>query len=135
MNRIPARCSLSGNEDADRLAKSGSRAEQPHQAVSYRQAKTFIKRHYTQKWTASHHPPPDDRIHHLSRHQQTIIFRLRTGHCRLCSHIYRLGLSHTPDCPCNTSTETPERILQHCPLHHDIRVRCWLQGSAVWEKL
>ena len=132
---IPAHCGLSGNEEADRLAKSGSRAEQTHQAVSHREAKAIIKRHFQNIWTISHNPPPDDQIHHLSRHQQTTIFRLRTGHCRLRSHMHRLGLSHTPDCPCNTGPETPEHILQHCPLHHDIRVQCWPQGSTLQEKL
>nr|KAG5699005.1 hypothetical protein BaRGS_033518 [Batillaria attramentaria] len=31
-----------GNEEADRLAKSGSRKEQPQQAVSYTEAKTLV---------------------------------------------------------------------------------------------
>nr|KAG5701253.1 hypothetical protein BaRGS_020615 [Batillaria attramentaria] len=38
---IPAHCGLTGNEEADRLAKSGSRKEQPQQAVSYTEAKTL----------------------------------------------------------------------------------------------
>nr|KAG5696089.1 hypothetical protein BaRGS_020490 [Batillaria attramentaria] len=32
-----------GNEEADRLAKSGSRKEQPQQAVSYTEAKTMLR--------------------------------------------------------------------------------------------
>nr|KAG5707918.1 hypothetical protein BaRGS_031649 [Batillaria attramentaria] len=34
-----------GNEEADRLAKSGSRKEQPQQAVSYTEAKTLTHQH------------------------------------------------------------------------------------------
>ena len=30
--------------------------------------------------------PQKDRLHHLSRHEQTTIFRLRTGHCGLKGH-------------------------------------------------
>nr|KAG5700881.1 hypothetical protein BaRGS_012288 [Batillaria attramentaria] len=34
---------VTGNEEADRLAKSGSRKEQPQQAVSYTEAKTLVR--------------------------------------------------------------------------------------------
>ena len=53
----------------------------------------------------------------LSRYQRTTIFRIRTGHCHLHSHLDRLGLSHTTDCLRETATQTPDHILQSCSLH------------------
>ena len=41
---IPAHCGLYGNEEADRLAKHGSSLKQQHIKISYREAKTLIKR-------------------------------------------------------------------------------------------
>ena len=40
-----------------------------------------------------------------------MIFTLKTGHCRLLSHLYRLNLSHTNQCPCGTVIWTPEHLL------------------------
>lgn len=82
-----------------------------------------------------HSPPSDDQMTHLERHRQTTIFRLRTGHCRLRSHLYRLRLSHTDDCPCGTGPQTPEHILQSCPLHQEARTQHWPNGATLAEKL
>ena len=71
----------------------------------------------------------------LPRKQQVVIFRLRTGHCRLRSHLYRLGLSHTPNCPCETGPHTPEHVLQDCPLHQDLRTQLWPDGATLAGKL
>ena len=132
---IPAHCGLAGNEEADRLAKSGSRLEQPSRPVSYREAKTLIKHQSRTHWKQHHSHPSDDQITHLQRHQQTTIFRLRTGHCRLRAHLYRLGLSHTPDCHCETGPQTPEHILQFCPLFQDARTQHWPHGTMLAEQL
>ncbi|KAK7093513.1 hypothetical protein V1264_007248 [Littorina saxatilis] len=71
----------------------------------------------------------------LQRHQLTILFRLRTGHCRLRAHMHRLGLSHTPNCPCETGPQTPEHILQTCPLHQEARTDHWPQGATLQDQL
>ena len=44
---ILAHCGLYGNEEADKLAKHGSSLEQHHNKISYREAKTLIKREVT----------------------------------------------------------------------------------------
>ena len=132
---IPAHCGLSGNEKADRLAKLGSGQEQPNLPVSYKEAKALIKRRYATNWKQCHDEPSDDQMAHLQRAQQTTIFRLRTGHCRLRYHMYRLGLSHTPDCPCQTAPQTPEHILQDCPLFLEARREQWPTGATLVEKL
>ena len=132
---IPAHCGLTGNEEADRLAKLGSRLEQPNPPVSYREAKTLIKQRFLNNWKDDHQVPLYDCMAHLQRAQQTTIFRLRTGHCRLLNHMYRLGLSHTPECPCQTGLQTPEHILQSCPMFHEARMQQWPSGATLSEKL
>ena len=127
---IPAHCGIRGNETADRLAKSGSRQEQPKTQVSFREAKTIIKR------TFYHSPEnPADPYYNLQRQQQVTIFRLRYGHCRLLQHMCRLGLSHTDSCPCQTAPQTPEHILQDCPLYKEIRQKQWPNSASLEEKL
>ena len=132
---IPAHCGLAGNEEADRLAKHGSSLEQKSTKISYREAKTLIKREVRScsKELKDHNPA--DAIHQLKRQQQVVVFRLRTGHCRLNYHMHRLGLSHTPDCPCSTGPHTPEHVLQTCPLHLDLKIQLWPNGATLAEKL
>ena len=43
--------------------------------------------------------PNQDALHQLARHQQTIIFRFRTGHCRLNSHLKRIGVKTSAQMP------------------------------------
>ncbi|KAK7093477.1 hypothetical protein V1264_007222 [Littorina saxatilis] len=53
----------------------------------------------------------------------------------LRAHMHRLGLSHTPNCPCETGPQTPEHILQTCPLHQEARTDHWPQGATLQEQL
>ena len=43
----------------------------------------------------------------LESWQRTIIFRLRTRHCRLLSHMHRLKISPTMECPRGTGIQDP----------------------------
>ena len=54
-------------------------------------------------------------------------FRLRTGHCHLLPLLYRLNLSHTNECPCCTGSQTPEYILQDCPIYQGAM---WIGSST-----
>ena len=132
---IPAHCGLAGNEEADRLAKEGSKKEQQSLPISYRECKTLIRRTLQARFSEENGPQQEDEIHSLQRHQQTTIFRLRTGHCRLRAHMYRMGLSDTPDCQCGTALQTPEHILQTCPTHQAARVKHWPEHKTVQQKL
>ncbi|KAK7097475.1 hypothetical protein V1264_004448 [Littorina saxatilis] len=49
--------------------------------------------------------------------------------------MHRLGLSHTPNCLCETGPQTPEHILQTCPLHQEARTDHWPQGATLQEQL
>ena len=59
-----------------------------------------------------------DDYHLLSRKQQVVLVRLRTGHSRLNSHMHsKLNLAPSPTCPCGQEEQTTEHVLQRCPLH------------------
>ena len=74
----------------------------------------------------------------LVRWQETTIFRLRTGHCRLLSLIpYRLMLSHTDNCPCGTGVQVPRTHPSKLPSPHTLERtrRLWSSGADFWDKL
>ena len=55
----------------------------------------------------------DTSLMDLERWQQTIIFRLRTCHCRLLFHMHRLKISPSMECACGTGTQDPEHIYKN----------------------
>ena len=65
--------------------------------------------------------PNQDALHQLPRHQQTTIFRLRTDHCRLNSHLKSIGVKTSAQCPCGEADQTPEHYLQSCSLHQQAK--------------
>ena len=86
---IPANTGINGNEVADQLAKEGSKKQQPKSKLSYQEEKTLIRNKRLDDFkhrNGGYNPQQDTLRFLISRHEQTMIFRLRTGHCRLCSH-------------------------------------------------
>ena len=79
--------------------------------------------------------PNQDALHQLARHQQTIIFRLRTGHCKLNSHLKRIGVKTSAQCPCGEADQTPEHYLQSCSLHQQARQQIWPTCVSLKTKL
>ena len=49
-----------------------------------------------------------------SRKYETILFRLRSGHCRLRAHLFKIGCSDTPLCEFCGRPETVEHLLLKC---------------------
>ncbi|XP_041349305.1 uncharacterized protein LOC121368632 [Gigantopelta aegis] len=47
---IPSHCDISGNEEADRLSKAGSKRQQLRHPISYPEAKTLIQYKLRQEW-------------------------------------------------------------------------------------
>ena len=133
---IPSHCGVSGNEEADRLSKMGSNMEQQMHPISYREVSTMLRSLFQQEWRNTHQVGAEkDAMWQLNRAQQVTIFRLRTGHCRLLSYLYRLRLAPTDDCPCGTGSQTPEHLLQTCPTYTALRQETWPCGVELREKL
>ena len=81
---IPAHCGIPGNERADRLAKSGSKQPQPRSTTIYQEAQTLLCTSQRSLWrraTRSYNPSTDP-FHHLARHEQVTLFRVRTVACK-----------------------------------------------------
>ena len=135
---IPSHCGLEGNERADQIAKQGVDQEQPQSNTSYQEIKTILNKEMNDKWN-SQHPGANkkDSINKLSREGQVKIFRLRTGHCRLRSHLYKkFKIGDTSLCNCNTQKDvTPDHILQDCPLFDEIRQEMWPENTTLQQKL
>ena len=69
-------------ERADQLAKTGSKQLQPTSTSTYQEAKTLLRNRQKCQWKRASGDcnPSTDPINRLARHEQTTIFRLRTGH-------------------------------------------------------
>ena len=126
---VPAHCGIHGNERADELAKAGAQTEQPQSTLSYHDKKTIIK-------TKMKPRTEKDDYHTLSRQEQVLILRLRSGHNRLNHHLAtKLKLVPSPRCPCGQDNQTAEHILQRCPLHNDLRQATWPTDTPLRTKL
>ena len=134
---IPAHTGIAGNEVADQLAKEGSKKEQPHSKLNYQEARTLIRNkskcHFNKR--NGGYNPHQDALHLLSRREQTTIFRLRTGHCGLNSHLKRIGVKPSALCPCGEADQSPEHVLQFCPLFTEERQQTWPEDTPMNVKL
>ena len=67
-------------------------------------------------------PNPKDQINLLKRKDQVVIFRLRTKHVQLNSHLSRITKDHQPTCTlCGHPDETVKHFLFDCPVLQDLR--------------
>ena len=108
--------------------KRGATEEQVETLATYQEMGTLIK-------SLHRKPPQRDDYHQLSRKEQVIIFRLRTGHCRLNKHMHdRFKVGESSRCPCG-GDQTVEHVLQHCSKHANLRFQTWPLGASLAEKL
>lgn len=134
---IPSHCGIAGNEIADNLAKEGAKQYQEDKTTSYEEAKAIIKNTQRKLWLTNHqHYNKNDPYHLLNRQHQVIIFRLRTGHCKLRHHLFnKFGIGESDQCPCNAAAMTVDHILQDCPSLNIQRNKIWPTAVTVHQKL
>ena len=133
---IPGHSGIRGNEAADALAKRGAALPQPDVPVTYETAVQIIKTNIQEDWlndwannttgrvvhSYMSKPNPKDAINKLQREDQSIIFRLRTGHVQLNKHLSRIKKDHPASCPlCSHPSETVEHHLLECTQLKDLR--------------
>ena len=109
---IPAHCRIPGNERADRLAKAGSKQLQLMSTSTYQEAKILLRCRQKCQWkrATGDHNPSTDPANRLARHEQTTIFRLRTGHCCLRAHLKRIGIMDSALSDCKEAEQTVHHI-------------------------
>ena len=71
-----------------------------------------------------------DPVNCLARHEQTTIFRLRTGHCGLRARQKRTGIMDSALCDCKEEEQTVHHILQDCPIWRRQRHQLWPQDES-----
>ena len=114
----------------------GSKLEQLAHPMSYNEAKIILRINFMTEWQQRLNIGTDeDSIHHLDRAAQVAIFRLRTGHCQLLSHLHTLKISHSDECPYGTGPQTPNPILYPYPTFDDLRRQTWLSPVEAHRKL
>ena len=126
---IPAHCGISGNEQADIFGKEGARGEQRSNNVSFSKKKTPIR------GLTMPRSQRDD-YHLLSREQQVVLVRLRTGHNRLNSHEHRkLKLASSPTFLCGQEDQTHSMFYKDAPFTNVQEKMCGLSASPLTTKL
>ena len=120
-----------GNEEADKLAKNAAAAgitTMQENFISKGDAKILVKQHGMELWQDNYNGNSKGshyKIFQLSvwqslpdssnRFENSVLFRLRSGHCRLNNHLYKIGVNDSPDCPLCRVRETVEHLLISCP--------------------
>ncbi|RUS91759.1 hypothetical protein EGW08_000467 [Elysia chlorotica] len=134
---IPSHCNVFGNETADLLAKKAAALQQNDYTTTYSEAKTIIHAQQHEEWLQEHpNHVQNDAYHALTRAEQVVIFRLRTGHNRLNHHLYtKLHIGTSDQCTCQTGGQTVIHVLQHCPMYENIRNLMWPQDTPMAQKL
>ena len=127
---VPGHADIKGNELADRLAKQGTEQTQTLTPCDLRAVtKTLCSKakvKWINEWDSDERgrsmysflpkPNRNDPINSLPRKAQSAIFQMRTGHCRLNSHLSRIKRNHSPMCRhCKLAIETVDHFLFECP--------------------
>ena len=133
---MPGHTGIEGNEEADNLAREGSKmtfiGPEPVFGIAQSTAKTFIRKWITsefrEEWNQQERlrqsrtfilDPMDrsevKRLLSSNRNQLRAFVGVLTGHSLVNYHLYNIGLSNEPDCRfCGGEDETTEHLTCRC---------------------
>ncbi|XP_073991809.1 uncharacterized protein [Rhodnius prolixus] len=105
---IPSHCGIQGNEEADRLAKTGSLKDPA--PLDYATTKRLLRHKFNSEAIESFERQAEGKKwrvlleqggripHNLPRNELVACFRLATGHDYLQAHLARIGVVNSPTC-------------------------------------
>ena len=144
---IPGHVGIPGNEEADRIARNAATTESTsfqRTAISKMEAKAIIKQHCMTLWDDEYKSTMkgfqykafqpsifQNPITISNRLSSSILFRLRSGHCRLNGHLHRIGIIESPNCDYCQTQETVEHFLLSCPQYGSQRSRLVQKASQL----
>ena len=136
---IPGHKGIGSNPEADRLAKEAASLPNDDQKVilTNSEMKTVIhcicmklwNEEYQASDTGDHYKrlfrtvTDTQNYTHLSRRYSTILFRLQSGHCRLNSHLHRIGQHENGLCEACMVDESVQHFILLCPKYSGHRER------------
>ena len=134
---IPGHKDIGYNNIADKLAKEAASSATNIQipVLTTSETKSIILQLCTNLWnnnyvaseTVKEYKRIFSSVHEdpaytdLSKRYSTILLRLQSGHCRLYSHLHRIGLHETGQCDACSVDETVEHFILICPKYRDHR--------------
>ena len=112
---IPAYCRILGNEMTNQIAKENASETQYENSGTLNGKKSLLNATL---------PPAFPRQTNATTHRRDgpnqHITGLRTRHCRLKRHLYKIKIESSPSCACGKG-KTPHNVLQSCPLYEETR--------------
>ena len=136
---VPAHCGIRGNEKADSAAKEASkRGTISNICPAICDYNSLDRKKFTTSLQMRWHEDKSQTFlgkfksewrwwpwsHHKNRKIEVAMARLRLGHSKLKSHLYRLNLADSPNCNHCGIPETTNHFLLHC--HRYYNERCIL---------
>lgn len=135
---IPGHTGISGNEEADRLAKSAADLDALTIPVPAMDLKVWAKNKIVVAWERKWRSIPDNHLRRIKssvlpgvdqtvQADQMVLTRLRIGHTRITHLGIFSGVRNQCD-TCNINL-TVEHILTECPKYHQERIQAGISGT------
>ena len=144
---VPSHCGIEGNEVADQLANSGRELCLPDNCgINFVDIFPIIKRRIWKSWDfmwresiknkgkeygeICDSPPRHpwfSKFNNIVKRDVTTIIRMRSGHCLVPTHLYKIGVSENSSCECGQMGDL-NHVLFECPING-------IDGSDLYEKL